>query len=259
MGQIIALIPAHNEAESITGTLRAMLSQSVRIHRIIVIPNNCTDNTPEVASSVPGVEVMEFPGYNSQNKAGALNWAIKTLLPECDDTDFFMVTDADSILDPHFVDAALTALRRDDVGAVCASFYGQHHPGFLSLLQRNEYTRFARQISRKQERAQVLSGVGSMFPVRLIREVMRARRDGRLPGKGDEFYHAWTATEDIELTFAIKKLGYTPLAPDRCRALTDTMPTFRKLYDQRIRWQRGMLDSIYLYGWSGPRQSRLAP
>jgi poly-beta-1,6-N-acetyl-D-glucosamine synthase len=248
MEKIIAVIPARNEAESITATLEAMLAQTVRIDRIIVCPNNCTDNTAEVAGSVAGVEVMEYPGYNAHNKAGVLNWTINMLLPDLEDEDLVLVTDADSILDPAFIESAMAALSDERVGAVCASFYGQRRTGLLSLLQCNEYRRFSRQISRRRERTLVLSGVASVFPVALIREVMAARHVGRLPGRGDEFYDIATTTEDMELTFAIKALGYIPLAPNGCRAFTDTMPTLGKLYAQRIRWQHGTLDCIRLYG-----------
>ena len=248
-GRIVVLVPAHNEAESIAATLHALLGQTRPPDRIIVVPNNCTDDTAVVAAAVDGVEVLAYPGYNPHRKAGALNWAINRLLPTLGACDRLLVTDADSVLAPEFVATAVRALDRGRrVGAVCASFYGDHKPGLLSLLQRNEYSRFARQVSRKRERAQVLSGVASMFRVSTIRRVCAERAAGRLPGRGDEFYHVGTATEDIELTFAVRELGYRPLAPDACRATTDTMPTLSKLYEQRVRWQRGMLDSIRLYG-----------
>ena len=47
--KIVALLPAHNEAESIGTTLRALAAQTRVPDRIIVICDNCTDATAEIA------------------------------------------------------------------------------------------------------------------------------------------------------------------------------------------------------------------
>ncbi|WP_426513168.1 glycosyltransferase family 2 protein [Dactylosporangium sp. McL0621] len=257
--RIVAVVPAYNEAATIAATIKALRRQwSPPIDRIVVVPNNCTDNTADVAAAV-GAEVREFPGRNPHKKAGALNWAVSHLLPGLNDDEFVLVTDADSILHPDFTQHAVRALTRPrrghrwrrPVGAACASFHtSRDGRSLLDRLQRNEYARFARQVARRLDKALVLSGVATLFSVRLIRDILDARADGRLPGYPGELYHRDTATEDIELTFAVQALGYRPVAPAKATALTDSMPTWQALKDQRIRWQRGMLDSLRLYGWN---------
>lgn len=255
--RIVALVPAYDEAATIAATVRALRRQwSPPIDRIVVVPNNCGDDTARVAAAA-GAEVYEFPGHNPHKKAGALNWAIGKLLPDLADEDFLLVTDADSILHPDFTQHAVRALTRPrighrwrrPIGAACASFHtSRDGTSLLQRLQRNEYSRFARQVARRMDRALVLSGVATLFQVRVVRDLLAARGDGRLPGYPDELYHRDTATEDIELTFAVQALGYRPVAPARATALTDSMSTWKALKDQRIRWQRGMLDSLLLYG-----------
>lgn len=257
----IAVVPAYNEAAGIAATVTALREQwAPKLDEIIVVPNNCTDNTSEVAR-LAGATVLEFPGPNPHKKAGALNWAIARLLPDLEDDDQILVTDADSVLDPDFTQHARRALlrphlaghrmsgrRRPPVGAACACFRTELAPnGLLARLQRNEYERFARQIGRSGDNALVLSGVASLFEVSALRRVLAARGK-ELPGYPGELYHRDTATEDIELTFAFRSLGYRPMAPANARALTDIMPTWKALKDQRLRWQRGMLDSLRLYG-----------
>lgn len=258
--RVIAIVPAYNEAATIAATVAALRRQwAPALDDIIVVPNNCADDTAGEAYRA-GATVMAYPGHNPHKKAGALNWAIDQVLPYLDDHDMVLVTDADSVLDVDFTQhAARTLLRpnlanhrrdqkpRPPVGAACAQFRTAAAPaGLLARVQRNEYERFARQIARRGDHALVLSGVATMFLAGAIRHVI-AERGRALPGYPGEFYHRDTATEDIELTFAFRALGYRPMAPAAARAQTDIMPTWRALRDQRLRWQRGMLDSLLLY------------
>jgi biofilm PGA synthesis N-glycosyltransferase PgaC len=259
--RIVAVVPAYNEAATIAATVRALGRQwAPKLDEIIVVPNNCTDRTAAEAAEA-GATVLEYPGVNPHKKAGALNWAIKRLLPALNDDDQILVTDADSLLDPDFTQHARRALlrphvrghrrsrgQRPEVGAACACFRTDRvSTGMLSRLQRNEYERFARQIGRSGDNALVLSGVATLFDVSAVRRVLAARGNA-LPGYAGEFYHRDTATEDIELTFAFRALGYRPMAPASARAQTDIMPSWKALKDQRLRWQRGMLDSLRIYG-----------
>lgn len=53
-----------------------------------------------------------------------------------------------------------------------------------------------------------------------------------------------------EITLALKTLGYQPVSPPRCRVTTEVMPTWRQLWRQRLRWQRGALENLRAYGWT---------
>jgi len=55
-------------------------------------------------------------------------------------------------------------------------------------------------------------------------------------------------TEDNELTLALKSLGATMVSPAECRVTTEIMPTWRMLWNQRKRWQRGALENLSAYG-----------
>ena len=96
---ITVLVPAHNEAGCIAGTLASLLSQSHRPERVVVVADNCTDATEDIATSL-GVEVFRTVG-NTRKKAGALNQALRELLPHRGQNDLVMVMDADTTLTSH--------------------------------------------------------------------------------------------------------------------------------------------------------------
>ena len=50
------------------------------------------------------------------------------------------------------------------------------------------------------------------------------------------------------LTLALKTLGWRLVSPSVCRVTTDVMGSWRDLWNQRMRWQRGALEDLRCYG-----------
>ena len=116
----------------------------------------------------------------------------------------------------------------------------------VELLQRNEYLRYAHDLRRRSARAEIITGTAGLFKVSVLREVVANRSDTEVTGTYVYDNTAWT--EDNELTTAIKSLGYRCASPTECTVRTELMPTVRALYFQRLRWQRGALDTLRSYG-----------
>jgi biofilm PGA synthesis N-glycosyltransferase PgaC len=245
IGRVVVLIPAHNEAESIGQTLRSLSLQSRAPDEIIVVCDNCTDDTADV-SLANGARVMATVG-NKARKGGALNQALGRILPRACRDDLILAMDADSQLSKDWIESAVAVLEpHPKLGAVCGTFLGEAGCGLIGQLQRNEYFRYARQVSRRKQ-ALVLSGTGTIFRVRALREVARER--GRsLPGKPGDIYNTQTITEDNEITLALKTIGFSCWSALGCFTLTEVMPTWHHLFRQRVRWQRGTLSDLRRYG-----------
>jgi cellulose synthase/poly-beta-1,6-N-acetylglucosamine synthase-like glycosyltransferase len=93
----------------------------------------------------------------------------------------------------------------------------------------------------------VLTGTASLFRPRALRAV--ADRRGRsIPGVHGDVYDTAALTEDNELTIALKSLGALMVSPRECTVVTELMPTWRLLWHQRLRWQRGALENLGAYG-----------
>jgi cellulose synthase/poly-beta-1,6-N-acetylglucosamine synthase-like glycosyltransferase len=131
-------------------------------------------------------------------------------------------------------------------GAVCGVFLGEPGAGLVWQLQRNEYIRYARQISRRGQ-VPVLSGTGTLFRASSLRRVA-AERGQRLPGIPSEYYNSQSITEDDEITLALKTLGHRCLAVEGCETTTEVMPSWSALWTQRLRWQAGALSDLRRYG-----------
>lgn len=244
---IIALIPAHNEQGVIGSAVRGLRSQTVPPDQITVVMDRCDDNTGRVALA-SGADTLYPTRANYHKKAGAINQYLSDLLPTLDDNDVVLIQDADTILDPGFVEAAIANLS-EFTGAVGGVFYGESGRGLIGQLQRSEFVRYARQIERDDSQVRVLSGTASVFLVSTLRAVWRARQEGSLPASTG-IYDVNALTEDNEISLALKTLGYRPISPPECRVTTEVMPTWHKLWRQRVRWQRGALENLRAYGWT---------
>jgi cellulose synthase/poly-beta-1,6-N-acetylglucosamine synthase-like glycosyltransferase len=246
VGTVVAVLPAHNEAESIGAALRALAAQARVPDLVIVICDNCTDATADIARE-HGAVVWVTEG-NRHKKAGALNYALRRLLPGLDDRDAILFQDADSFLDPEFV-AVTSAKLGEGYAAAGGNFRGREGGGLCGMLQRNEYARYARDNARKRGRVLCVTGVSTLFRVGALREVAAAIADGRLPDAGGGYVYSYaTLTEDNWMTLALKHLGFRFVSPKHATMSTETMLTWRDLGRQRLRWKRGAFEDLLSFG-----------
>ena len=253
--RLIVMLPAHNEEAGIQLALESLAEQTRRPDLIVVVPDNCTDRTAEIARA-HGLAVVAPSRDNKHKKAGALNQVLAIMLPMLRSDDAVMVMDADSALDPQFLESAMTKLgtrvgtgrHNPMIGGVGGTFRGGQGGGFVGMLQRNEYARYARDVRRLKGKVLVLTGTAAIFLVDVLRKVVEGRASGKLPGGAAQVYDTNVLTEDNELTLAIKHLGHRCTSPRECVVMTDVMPTWGELWRQRLRWKRGAMENLLQYG-----------
>ncbi len=242
------LVPAHNEEASIGTTIASLHGQTLAPRTITVIADNCTDHTSG-AALIEGAEVFTTRD-NTQKKAGALNQYLRRALITMDPDDFILVMDADSALDPRFIEVAVRRMLADPrLGAVGGVFMGAEPRSLLEQAQANEYVRYARAVARKQGRVMVLTGTASLFRSRALLQVAE-QRGTFLPGLMGDIYDTAALTEDNEITLALKHLGWGLVSPRECVVHTELMPTVADLHRQRLRWYRGAVENLRSYGWT---------
>ena len=246
---IVALIPAHNEAESIAATVEALLSQERVPDQIIVIPNGCSDDTAGIARHYP-VTIMEF-GKLKHGKSEALNLAWNA---HAKSADIVVCLDADTILPPNaikdweqeFVDpysATVQAKRKKGselkLGGSSSKFT-MRGTDFWTRLQRAEFAMWTDSGLRRGYTT-VLAGTGCAISGPALREVVSTT--GRF---GPWSYDS--QVEDFELTFQLRQLGWTCWISPTVRAYTDSMKSLRSLWGQRMKWQVGTVEDLLSLG-----------
>jgi poly-beta-1,6-N-acetyl-D-glucosamine synthase len=249
-GKVVVIIPCHNEELAIAEALESLAAQTRLVDEVVVIADRCSDETVPIALAHGAIAFTTI--RNKDNKAGAVNQALSYLLPRLSDRDAVLAMDGDSSLAPTFVAMATRRLRqprggRGQVGAVGGIFLGYPVRGLIGHIQNNEYVRYAGEIRRRGGRADVITGTASLFSVRALRHVAVARFSGRLP-PGPSIYDVDALTEDNELTLALKHLGYRCVSPRECVVGTELMPSLKRLFYQRLRWQRGAVGNLLAYG-----------
>lgn len=104
---IAILIPAHNESSGIQDTLQSIKSQATQNTRIVVIADNCRDNTAEVARNA-GVEAIERFNQEKRGKGYALDFGLQFLKQS--PPEIVIVFDADCEIGTGTIDALANAV-----------------------------------------------------------------------------------------------------------------------------------------------------
>jgi cellulose synthase/poly-beta-1,6-N-acetylglucosamine synthase-like glycosyltransferase len=245
---IIALIPAHNEETSIAATVASILAQDLKPDRILVICDNCTDDTEAVARKA-GAETYVTVD-NHEMKAGALNQALDVILPGLSDDDLVLVIDADTLISANFIHEAAAQFRQNRrYGGLSGVYAGKPGGGLVGWCQRNEFARWGFDSRQQFGKSICLSGAASIFTVRALRRVSAARAAGRIKG-GPAVYNTGNFTEDFELSQALLHTGSQIRNLLTVSIETAVKPTWTTLHVQRRRWNRGITETLCAFGWT---------
>ncbi len=231
-GRLTILVPAYNEAQSISDTIISLKRQTYPIHEIIVIDDVSTDNTAEVARS-HGVRVVT-PPRNTGSKAGAQNYAMQFV-----DADFTMALDADTVLAPDAVEKLIAAFEDKRVAAACGFVLPRH---VRTLWERGRYVEylfafsFYKQIQDYFGKPLISSGCFSLYRTKILKE--------------NGCWSRRTLAEDMDLTWTFYQKGYgVRFIPEAvCYPIEPHNYDFMR--KQLKRWSHGFVQNIRLH-WHG--------
>ena len=237
--KIAVIIPARDEENVISGILAALKEQSYPSHLIypVVIADNCTDGTAEVATSL-GARVYERSSKDKVGKGYALEYALLML-----DRDFgegffdaYIVFDADNIPKDNFITEINKVFSSGYDVVTCYRNSKNFADSWLSAGAAVWFLRESKYLNGSRARIGAcpqVSGTGFLFSRRIKDEI------GGWP------YH--TLTEDYEFTcdsvIKGRRFGYCESA----EFYDEQTATFRESWYQRLRWCKGGLQSFKLF------------
>ena len=244
---IHVLIPAWNEADKLGETIESLLAQNRPADRIVVIPNGCTDETPDIAWSYAlrydNVTVLELPKL-AHRKSEALNRAWSQYSQEA---DVVITVDADTTFPPDALELwerEFQARSRDKKGRPLGGSVAKAvvlGEGFWKRMQKLEYSRVV-DSALIRGTTTVLAGAGTAFSGKALVEVANLD-DGR---EGPWSYDSMT--EDYEITLQMRKLGWLCITSPTVRMYTDGMKDLPSLWSQRMKWATGQSHELLRHG-----------
>ena len=225
------LVPAHNEARMIGATLRGLLRQVRAGDRLLVVADNCTDATAEIARAL-GADVIERSDQRRLGKGYALEFGINHLARDGTPAAVVFV-DADCQASEGSI-AKLARIACTTQRPVQASYLLIAGPA-ASLSQR--LSAFAIRLKnyvrplgcRRIGLACPITGSGFALPARLL---SRAKRG------------ADNLVEDLALGIDLALSGSPPLFVSSAKIVSPLAPSDRAHVEQRKRWERGYLATM---------------
>jgi cellulose synthase/poly-beta-1,6-N-acetylglucosamine synthase-like glycosyltransferase len=224
--RLAVLMPAHDEANGIEATIKALLPELAPGDRLLVVADNCSDRTAEIARAA-GAEVVERTDAERRGKGHALSFGAKVLAEN--PPDAVVVMDADCRVEQGTL--RRLAARALEAGRPVQAVYLMHAPARGGLSGVSAFAFLVRNLVRPAGLDRLgmpcqLTGTGMAFPWTVFRDAPAT--EGHL-------------VEDLMLGHELALEGCPPLL---CRDVLvgSELPTGEAAsLKQRRRWEHGQL------------------
>ena len=228
--RLAVLMPAHNEIALIGGALRSIRPQLLACDRILVVADNCVDETA-AAARAEGAEVIIRTDPERRGKGYALDFGVRHL--ERDPPDIVVIFDADCQLKPETIDRLARLCAR--TGRPTQALYTMCSPNGAGIMTRiGEFAWTVRNTIRPTGLKRMgmpcqLMGSGMAFPWMRIRNATLAT--GHI-------------VEDLKLGIDLAHAGAAPLFCPQAEVISYFPASKEGVSSQRTRWEHGHLSII---------------
>lgn len=229
--RVAVLVPAHNESTNLLPTLTDIKAQLRTCDRLLVVADNCSDDTASVATAA-GANVIERSDQERRGKGYALDWGLRHM--SGDPPEIVVMVDADCRLAAFTIDQLATAcaMTHRPVQAVNLMISSDESPINSRVA---EFAWRVKNLIRPMGLRALglpcqLMGTGMAFPWDVIHSADLA--SGRI-------------VEDLKLGFDLALVGSPPIF-NPFAGVTSYFPHSREgVQSQRQRWEQGHLEMIF--------------
>jgi cellulose synthase/poly-beta-1,6-N-acetylglucosamine synthase-like glycosyltransferase len=225
--RFLILVAAHDEERVIAHTVRSLRSLEVPAGgaRIVVVCDNCTDDTAERAQAA-GAETWVRTDPLRRGKGPAVRWALERALA-LHDWDAVLLLDADNLVDRHLLTALATRLARGE--EAIQAYLDSKNPtdNWLSLSYAMGYWAASRLYQAARDALGLSAQLGGTG-VCLARSVVE-----------ELGWPALSLTEDLELTMRLILSGRRVTWAHEARVYDEKPVHLAVAWRQRVRWMQG--------------------
>lgn len=223
---ISIIVPAYNEEKSIKQTIENLKRIDYPNYEILVVNDGSKDKTSQIAKKC-GVRVID---KKHSGKANSLNAALRYAKGE-----IVACVDADSFPKKDCLKKTVGYFQDPKVGAVTTTALVKDPSNLLQQMQKLEYAMIAwnRKLLDFIDSVYVTPGTLSLY-----------RRDLIVKLGG---FDAKNMTEDIEMTWKIRKAGYDVRMVFSTETYTLVPSKLKKWFRQRVRWTIGGFQTLFKY------------
>jgi biofilm PGA synthesis N-glycosyltransferase PgaC len=228
---VSVIVPGYNESKVVGNCVESILASEYPNFEIILVDDGSTDDTLSVMHSFaidPRVQVIGKP---NGGKASALNAGIAAARGE-----ILFFVDADGLFTPRAIREMLNGFTSDKIGAVCGNDAPVNLDRIqtrLACIQTHVGTGFVRRALALVNCLPIVSGNIGAFRRNVIE-------------KTGPFLEGFIG-EDLELTWRVHKAGFRVNFAPRAVVLAEVPSTVKDLWKQRVRWARGLLQTISIH------------
>ncbi|NIC41044.1 glycosyltransferase family 2 protein [Aquabacterium sp. A08] len=245
--RVAVLVPAHNEAAVIATTLAGLLPQLRPGDRLLVVADNCTDDTAALARAA-GAEVVERSHATERGKGYALDFGVRHLAQN--PPEVLLIVDADCWVQPGSLHT-LSHLAGTH-GRPVQALYLMNAPEGAPLKQRVaawawRVKNWVRPLGwHRMGWPCQLMGTGMAFPWAMAERMALA--NGHL-------------VEDMKLGADLALAGTPPLFCPQALVTSEFPTATAAQQSQRKRWEHGHLSMLFSLGprvlWQGIRRGHM--
>lgn len=228
---LAVLVPAHNEALGIQPVLNQILAELQPNDRLIVIADNCTDETAAAARAT-GATVIERQDSERRGKGYALDYGLQ-FLAETAPPEVVVIIDADCLVQPGTLEriaATAAATGRPVQATYLMERPAQPRPqdavSALAFLVKNWVRP---QGLDRLGFPGILTGTGMAFPWPVLRSVSLA---------------SGNIVEDMQLSMDLAIAGYPTLFCPNTKVIGLLPQQAAAAKSQRTRWEHGHLQTL---------------
>lgn len=229
--RVSVVIPAYNEEVVLSSCVDSVLATDHPRLEVILVDDGSTDGTLAVMERYRHDPRVRIVAKRNGGKGSALNAGIRVATG-----DVLLFVDADGVFTRTTIPRMLEGFRHEGVGAVC----GNDLPinvtspltGLLALMT-HVGTGLTRRALALTGMLPIVAGNSGAFRADVVRQLGGFRED--------------TVGEDLELTWRVQFAGHDVEFAPHALILAEVPSTLTGLWKQRVRWQRGLVQTARIH------------